>query len=142
VRAARDGDIVVNDDRHQILDVCEATRPVVAEILTYRRCAPHIMWTFGTELVSLYAEQSSLVASRFRNVLRIADLAGTAVPDDIYELALTSRSPQVALPAIRSMLAAGHPDSFVALHRATESAEPALREGANAILDALFAGNR
>ncbi|MEU4674535.1 hypothetical protein AB0F91_42910 [Amycolatopsis sp. NPDC023774] len=140
VRDACEGDVLVNENRHEVLDICEATSPMIAQILTYRRASPNVVWTFTPELVSLYCEQSSLAASRFRNVLQIAHTEGVAVPDDIYELALTSRSPQVALLAIQSMLASGHPYSFAALHCAAESGQHGLREGANSILDHLFSG--
>ncbi|MFC9498445.1 hypothetical protein [Streptomyces sp. NPDC056982] len=142
VRDVRQGDVVVTENRHEITDICAATGPMIAQILTYHRAAPNLVWTFTPELASLYCEQSSIAASRFRNVMRIAHAAGVVVPDDIYEMALTSHSPQVVLAAIQSMLASEHPDSFTALHRAAASGQPGLREGADAILDALFSGGR
>jgi HEAT repeat protein len=60
------------------------------------------------------------------------------VPDDIYDLALQSTSPQVVLAAIQSMLAAGHPESFAALQRAIESDCESLRTSASELVDALF----
>ncbi|MGY1503682.1 hypothetical protein ACW4TU_45205 (plasmid) [Streptomyces sp. QTS52] len=142
VQDARDGAVIVTDNRHEIMDICAANGPMIAQILTYRRAAPNLFWTFTPELTSLYCEQSSIAASRFRNVLRIAHETGAAVPEDIYEIALESGSPQVVLTAIQSMLESGHPGSFAALHRAAESDQNGLRNGANAILDDLFAGGR
>ncbi|GAA2767458.1 hypothetical protein GCM10010103_65000 [Streptomyces paradoxus] len=142
LRDVQQGDILVTENRHRITDICAATGPMIAQILTYRRAAPNLVWTFSPELTSLYCEQSSITASRFRNVMRIAHAAGVVVPNDIYEMALTSHSPQVVLTAIQSMLASGHPDSFTALHSAAASDQPGLREGANAVLDALFSGGR
>jgi hypothetical protein len=137
---AHNGDVVVSDDQNEILDLHEVTAPAIIEFLTYRRLAPSLVWTFSPELISLYAEQSSLTASRLRNVLSLAQAAGIQIPDDIYDLALKSNSPQVVLPAIQSMLAGGHAESFPALQRAMESERQSLRKGANELFDALFSG--
>jgi hypothetical protein len=140
VQEVSDSDVIVSDQRREILDIAAVTAPVVAEILTYRYMAPSLVWTFTPDLVSIYAEQSSLAASRFGNVLSIARAAGVPVPDDIYGLALESTSPQVVLAAIQSMLAAGHPESFAALQRAIDSDRESIRTGASELADALFSG--
>jgi hypothetical protein len=134
----RDGEAISSDDTNQILDVHAVTAPTVLEILTYRELPPSLVWTFNAKLLSLYAEQSSLSASRFRNVLALARSENIPIPDDIYDLAVVSNSPQVALFAIESMLSEGHSDAFAALYRATESHNPSLRKGAMELLDALF----
>jgi len=61
-----------------------------------------LLWTFDQNLRSVYAEQSSLTVSRFRNVLDLAHAAGKPVPDEIYDLAFDSSRPDIALLAIRS----------------------------------------
>lgn len=136
---ARDGDVVITEDPKKILDIQEVSAPCVVEILTCRHGAPTLVWTFSSELMSLYAEQSSLAASRFRNILLLTQAEALPIPDEIYALALKSGSPQVSLLAIQSMVAAGHPESFSELQHARESEHQWLRRGATELLDALFA---
>jgi hypothetical protein len=140
VREARHGDVVASEDENEILDILEVSPATVTEILTYRYMAPSVIWTFTPELISVYAEQSSLNASRFRYVLRLAQAEGLSVPDDIYDLALNSNSPQVALLAIQSMLSTGHPESFSKLQHALESNHDSVRRGAAKLMDAAFIG--
>jgi hypothetical protein len=134
---ATDGDVIASHTPHEILDVHEVSSPVVVEVLTHRRDDAGLIWTFDPDLRSLYAEQSSLTVSRFRNVLELAHAAGKPVPDEIYELALDPSRPHTALLAIRSMLMSGHPEAFVQLHRAMESGSDELRQGAQRLFDAM-----
>ncbi|MEO8282594.1 MAG: hypothetical protein ABI568_04190 [Pseudarthrobacter sp.] len=138
VKELREGDEFSTENSQEIVQICAAAGPTVVQILSYRRGASNIVWTFSPALVSLYREQSSLEASRFRNVLRIAQAQGVGLSDDIYELALASSSAPVSLLAIQSMIETGHDKAFAALHRASESDQAAVRHGARAILDALF----
>lgn len=138
VKELREGDESSTENPQEIMQICASRGPVIVQILSYRRGASNIVWTFSPELESLYREQSSVEASRFRNVLRIAQAQGIGLPDGIYDLALASSSAPVVLLAIQSMIETGHDAAFVALHRASESDQAAVRHGARAILDALF----
>jgi len=106
--SAANGDVLASQSRHQLLDIYDVASPVVVEILTHRRGDSGLLWTFDQNLRSVYAEQSSLTVSRFRNVLDLAHAAGKPVPDEIYDLAFDSSRPDIALLAIRSMFISGH----------------------------------
>lgn len=132
-----DGDMVANDNVHHLLDIYEVSSPSIVEILTERQNEPELMWTFDQDLRSLYSEQSSLTVSRLSNVLELAHILGKPIPDDILNLALDPSKPYVALLTIRSMLAAGHPDAFIHLHRAIDSRSETLSQGAQHLLDSM-----
>jgi hypothetical protein len=129
------GDVVASQNAHEVLDIEAVLAPAVVEILTYRSDGAGLLWTFDQSMKSVYAEQSSLLLSRVRNVFELAYLTGRPVPDDIYALALDPERPHVALLAIRSMLVSGHPEAFIQLHRAMESESKDLSEGARDLLD-------
>lgn len=133
------GDVILAESPHELLDIHEVASAVVIEVLTYRRDDTGPCWTFDEELRSLYAEQSSLTVSRFKNVLELTHAAGASVPNDIYELMLGQERSDVALLALRSMLLSGHPDAFDALHRAMESGSAERSRGALRLFDAMTA---
>ena len=132
-----DREVIASQSLHQLLDIYDVSSPVVVEVLTYRREESGFFWTFDQGLRSLYAEQSSLTVSRFRNVLELAHAAGKPVPDDIYDLALDPSRPHIALLAIRSMLMSGHPEAFVHLQRAMDSGSQDLSQGAQRLFDSM-----
>ncbi len=138
--SAANGDVLASQSRHQLLDVYDVASPVVVEILTHRRGDSGLLWTFDQNLRSVYAEQSSLTVSRFRNVLDLAHAAGTPVPDEIYDLAFDSSRPDIALLAIRSMFISGHSDAFVRLQGAMDSESEPLRQGAQRLFDVMTMG--
>lgn len=135
---AADRDVIAAASPHEMLDIHEISAPVVVEVLTYRRDDSGFLWNFDQDLRSLYAEQSSLTLSRFRNVLELAHAAGKPVPDDIYDLALNPSRPYVALLAIRSMLMSGHPEAFAELQQAMDSAVLDLSQGAQRLFDSMM----
>jgi len=126
--------------RHQLLDIYDVASPVVVEILTHRRGTPVSCGPSIRTLRSVYAEQSSLTVSRFRNVLDLAHAAGKPVPDEIYDLAFDSSRPDIALLAIRSMFISGHSDAFVRLQGAMDSGSEPLRQGAQRLFDVMTMG--
>jgi hypothetical protein len=132
------GDVIVSQSPHQLLDIYHVASPVIVEVLTHRREDSGLFWTFDPGLKSVYAEQSSLTVSRFRNVLELAHAAGKPIPDDIYDLALDPSRPHAALLAIRSMLMSGHPDAFSQLQRAIDSESEELSQGAQRLFDSMM----
>lgn len=142
VREVGNGDVVTTGSTGELLDVLHVEAPLVVQVLNRRRGASSVVWTFGPDLTALYGEQSSLTASRFRNVLRVAQAQRHPVPADVHDLAVHHGSPQVRLLAVRSMLASGHPDAFLELQRAVDSDNAGLRRGARDLLDTLFADGR
>jgi len=138
--SATDGQVIASQSPHQILDIYEVPFPVVVEVLTYRREDSGILWTFDKDLRSIYAEQSSLTLSRFRNVLELAHSVGKPVPDYIYNLALDPSKPHIALLAIQSMLMSGHPEAFEHLQRAMDSEYQELSQGARHLFDSMMTG--
>ncbi|HJU10474.1 MAG TPA: hypothetical protein VJ728_06345 [Candidatus Binataceae bacterium] len=131
-------DLIASCHSHELLDVYAVSSPVVLEILTYRQREPGLCWTFDQDLRAIYAEESCLTVSRFRNVLELAHAAGKAVPDKVYDLALNASSAHVALLAIRSMLISGHAEAFVQLNRAIDSGSEELRQGAQVLFDSMM----
>jgi hypothetical protein len=125
---------VATDDGRDLLDLDSVTEPSILEILTLKADASPMIWTFGQNLKSTYAEQSSPLVSRFRNVVKLAVAMGRRMPDDIYEKALSSTNTRLALAAMEGMFAERHPDAFATLHEAIESENDALRNGAETLL--------
>ncbi|AMP13360.1 hypothetical protein [Collimonas pratensis] len=125
---------VATGDGRDLLDLDSVTEPSILEILTLKADASPVIWTFGQDLKSTYAEQSSPLVSRFRNVVKLAVAMGRRMPDDIYEKALSSTNTRLALAAMEGMFAERRSDAFATLHEAIESENDALRNGAETLL--------
>lgn len=133
------GGMIANEGTNELLDIHAVSSPSIIEILTDRRGDSELNWTFDTELKSIYREQSSVTVSRVSNVLDLAHVLGKPIPDDILSLTLDPSKPHVALLAIRSMLASGHPEAFVQLQRAIDARSETLSQGAQRLFDILTA---
>jgi len=129
---------IVKVGPREIFDICESFRPQLAEVLTIRSDAVGLIWTFGPDLISVFAEDSTARSSRLQNVLDLAYAAGHRVPEKVYQCALAQDNPQVRLSAIRSMLRNGHERAFWELHMAIVSTSKALAAGASEILNSMI----
>lgn len=131
------GDTISCASTHQILDVVEIRDVVVMEILTIKNPGVNFFWNLDETEGAYMAEASKVTMSRLVNMINVASIVGTCVPDHLYESIFAFGDANVRLKAIQTMLSEGNYAAFDRLQEAIDAPDYTLSEGAQRILDRL-----
>lgn len=131
------GDTISCSSTHQILDVVEIRGIVVMEMLTIKNPGVNFFWNFDEADGAYMAEAAQVTMSRLVNMINVASILGTHVPDELYESIFAFGDANVRLKAIQTMLSEGNWAAFDRLQEAIDASDNTLSEGAQRILDRL-----
>lgn len=134
-----DGQLCINSNPLEVLEITDFTPPVVLEVLTIKSMGALYSWDFSEVDGSLnFIRMASLQNSRIRSMLEICFAMKSSVPNEVYDEIFDHGDPQLKIYAIQIMLNTKHPHTFDRLNQAITDDDELVSSSAQQLLDKLL----
>lgn len=131
----KNNELIISTDPNEIIDIVSISGPLILQNLSISSKNTELYWTFDQDLKVLFAESSSMMMSRFSNMLNVALLTNKGIPEVLLNRIFEFGDSFTKLKAIQKMILTHHPDAILKLDEAILSEDKNYAKGAQLILN-------